>query len=209
MEASEAPETSRERKGSSAREQQPRHREPMKGLDEVFARTRIGYDRVVIRLNWERIALAVSLAIIVLLLADRALILRNAASSHQDAGSNVAGAKATPRARSIASAPPNLPIQAADVQPAESAPIEVETEATRHPTPPSWRMDFEDIVALRMQGLQLLANGDFIAGRMALQRAADAGDAPARAALEDGDAASDQAMSERATRLTKESAAAR
>ena len=197
-----------ERKSSSARGQKPRRREAMTGLDDVFARTRIGYDQVVIRLNWERIALAISLAIIALLLADRALILRNATPSQQGTSSNVAGAKATPRARSIASAPPDVAIQAADVQPAEAAPIEVETEAMRHPSPPSGRMDLEDIVALRMQGLQLLANGDFIAGRLALQRAADAGDAPARAALGDGDdAASEQAMDER-TRLTKEKSAA-
>src|SRR5215470_8688864 len=193
----EAPETPDERESSSAREQKPRRREAMKALDAVFARTRNGYDQVVIRLNWDRIALAISLAIIVLLLADRALILRNTTSSQQDAGSNVAGAKPTPRARSIASAAPNLAIEAADVQPAEAAPSGVETEAPRHPTPPSGRMDFEDIVALRMQGLQLLANGDFIAGRLALQRAADAGDAAARAALGDGDAASEQAMDER------------
>src|SRR5262245_21409646 len=197
------------RESSRAREQKPRRREAMKGLDEVFAKTRISYDQVVIRLNWERIALAISLAIIVLLLADRALILRNTTPSQQGATSNVAGAKATPRARSIASAPPNVAIQAADVQPAEATPIEVETEAMRHPPPPSGRMDPEDIVALRMQGLRLLANGDFIAGRMALQRAAEAGDTPARDALADSDATSEQAMYERATRLTKESAAAR
>ena len=175
---------------------------------EASEAPRIGYDRVVIRLNWERIALAISLAVIVLLLTDRALILRNAASSQQGASSNVAGAKAVPRARSVASAPPNLAIQAVDVQPAESAPIEVETEATRHPSPPSMRMNPEDIIALRMQGLRLLANGDFIAGRMALQRAAEAGDTPARDALADADATSEQAMYERVTRLTKEKSAA-
>jgi len=164
----------------------------------------------VIRLNWERIALAVSFAIIVLLLADRISILRNAPSGQQGAGSNVAEAKVTPRPRSIASASPNVAIQAADVQPVEATAIEVETEATRHPTPPSGRMDFEDIVALRQQGLQLLANGDFTAGRMALQRAAKAGDAPARAALGwDDDAASEQSLFEKAMRVTRDSAAAR
>jgi hypothetical protein len=205
----EAPETPDERESSSTREQKPRRREAMKALDDIFARTRIRYDQVVIRLNWERIALAISLAVIVLLLADRALILRDAASSQQVAGSNVAAAKATPRARSVASAPANLAIQAADVQPAESAPIEVETEVARRPMPPLEPMDLEDIVALRIQGLQLLANGDFIAGRMALQRAAQAGDVPARAALADADAASEQAMDEQALGLTKKSAAAR
>src|SRR5262249_43754530 len=94
------------RESSSAR-MQPRRREAMTGLDDIFARTRIGYDQVVVRLNWERIALAVSLAIIALLLADRALVLRNATPSQQGTSSNVAGAKATPRAKSIASAPPN------------------------------------------------------------------------------------------------------
>src|SRR5262245_31495444 len=108
----EAPGTPDESESSSARRQKPRSREAMKGLDEAFARTRMGYDQVVIRLNWERIALAISLAIILLLLADRALILRNATSSQQGASSNVAGAKSTPRARPIASAPPDLAVQA-------------------------------------------------------------------------------------------------
>ena len=181
----------------------------MKVLAAPHERPWIGYNTVVIRLNWERIALAASFAIIVLLLADRISILRNAPSGQQGAGSNVVEAKVTPRPRSIASASPNVAIQAADVQPIEAAAIEAKTEATRHPTPPSEHMDFEDIVALRQQGLQLLANGDFTAGRMALQRAAKAGDAPARAALGWDDAASEQSLFEKAMRVTRDSAAAR
>src|SRR5262245_34224006 len=194
-----------ERANSSAREKRPRRRKAT-----LHVRARLGYDAGVIPLNWERIGLAVSFSIIVLLLADRISILRNAPSGQQGAGSNVSEAKVTPRPRSIASASPNVAIQAADVQPVEATAIEVETEATRHPTPPSGRMDFEDIVALRQQGLQLLANGDFTAGRMALQRAAKAGDAPARAALGwDDDAASEQSLFEQAMRVTRDSAAAR
>src|SRR5262245_43719851 len=192
-----------ERANSSAREKRPRRRKAT-----LHVRARLGYDAGVIPLNWERIGLAVSFSIIVLLLAERISILRNAPSGQQGGGSNVVEAKVTPRPRSIASASPNVAIQAADVQPIEAAAIEA-TEATRRPTPPSEHMDFEDIVALRQQGLQLLANGDFTAGRMALQRAAKAGDAPARAALGWDDAASEQSLFEKAMRVTRDSAAAR
>ena len=125
-----------ERANSGAREKRPRRRKAMKVLAAPHERPWIGYNAVVIRLNWERIALAASFAIIVLLLADRISILRNAPSGQQGAGSDVVEAKVTPRPRSIASASPNVAIQAADVQPIEAAAIEA-TEATRRPTPPS------------------------------------------------------------------------
>jgi hypothetical protein len=56
-------------------------------------------------------------------------------------------------------------------------------ETTRPPPSSRGALDFEDIVAMRRQGLQLLANGDVAAARLVLQRAAEAGDAPAAFAL--------------------------
>jgi hypothetical protein len=177
----------------------------MRKPDEVFEEAPIAGDPFVIRLNWDRIALVICLGIIMLLLGDKVLNLRNGTSGQQGTTSITLIAEPKPGSGSMASALPSFAIQAVDAQAAEAAPTEVDTEAAHHPVPESRPMlNVEDIVALRRQGLQLLANGDSVAGRMALKRAAEAGDATARAALAEDDAASEQALYEKATRLTRE-----
>jgi hypothetical protein len=218
----------KERAGARDQKRKLRRGEATKALVDVRERARAWSDAVVVRLNWDRIGLAISCAIVVLLLADRVSILLNATSTKQNAtsisqstGSNQAMAEAPQLPGPTASASLNRAIQTAP----EAATTDEEVKIARDPTPSPGRMDVEDIVALRRQGLELLANGDFVAGRLALQRAAEAGDAEASAALERtydpqvprlfgvdrvaGDLASEQAIYQTPTRVTKRSASAR
>jgi hypothetical protein len=112
-----------------------------------------------------------SLAIIALLLAERVSIFLDATSAQQTAVPNFAET-------------PTTNLRPTEITAIEAAP-EPASQSTHQTTQLSGRMlDFEDIVALRKQGLRFLANGDFVAARAALQRAAGAGDAPAANALE-------------------------
>jgi|SRR5215510_4617961 len=218
----------KERAGARDQKRELRRREATKALVDVCERARVWSDAVVVRLNWDRIALAICSTIVVLLLADRVSMLLSATSSKQNAtsisqstGSNQTVAEAPQVPGPTASALLNRATQAAP----EAATTDAEVKIARDPTPSPGRMDVEDIVALRRQGLELLANGDFVAGRLALQRAAQAGDAAASAALERtydpelprlfgvdrvaGDLASEQPIYQTPTRVTKRSASAR
>jgi len=217
----------KERAGARDQKRELRRREATKALVDVCERARVWSDAVVVRLNWDRIALAICSTIVVLLLADRVSMLlsasskQNATSISQSTGSNQTVAEAPQVPGPTASALLNRATQAAP----EAATTDAEVKIARDPTPSPGRMDVEDIVALRRQGLELLANGDFVAGRLALQRAAQAGDAAASAALERtydpelprlfgvdrvaGDLASEQPIYQTPTRVTKRSASAR
>jgi hypothetical protein len=91
----------KERAGARDQKRKLRRGEATKALVDVRERARAWSDAVVVRLNWDRIGLAISCAIVVLLLADRVSILLNATSTKQNAtsisqstGSNQAMAEA-------------------------------------------------------------------------------------------------------------------